>query len=172
MTIPNRAYLKAATQQAHDEAEQHWAPGNLFVDKAVYFQWLSVLMEVHHTLGQPAAHALSCEAYIEAEAARRAALCEDLGDMAAGSAESVQRGGGHAWGVLYALNGSAIGASVLLKSGRIPGDWPTSYLLCMQEFARSKALKTFFAELDAQSFDMDDARCGAERVFSMFSRGQ
>lgn len=162
----NRQRLKAATLQAHARTEAAWFGRAAFADLATYRHWLSAMQQVHLGLGVDAAHALGDGA----EAARLAALDTDLGNCP--QAEHVPQSAppSWAWGVQYAINGSALGASILMKSAALQPDWPTAYLETMRSYATSGALNAFFQTLNAQDLDHVQATEGATQVFTLLER--
>ncbi|MCV3272753.1 heme oxygenase-like domain-containing protein [Roseobacter sinensis] len=165
----NRAVLRRRTRNCHERAEEAWFRGGEFGSRLSYEGWLAALCRAHSELGLPSARRLGDDQYIAIECGRCLALNEDLGTTGAVTGQAVQRTTSWAWGVQYALNGSALGASVLLKSGALQDGWPRAYLTQMQAFATSGALKRFFATLDALDLDIREAEAGAERVFSSLS---
>lgn len=166
MTLRDR--LKHATQGSHAQAEAAWFGHARFADRAAFLGWLSALNEAHGRLGLPAARCLGDEDLLAAEHSRLAALRQDLGcGPGLGSRKAPTQS--FAWGVLYSLNGSAMGASVLLKSNVIAPGWPSAYLRQMRSFATSGGLKRFFRMLDQQVLAEAEAVAGAEAVFRLMS---
>jgi len=71
--------------------------------------------------------------------------------------------------VVNVVNGSAWGASQVLKSGALGADWPRAYLQEMRGFATSGQLKGFFERLNAAPVPPADLAEGANAVFSFLS---
>lgn len=161
-----RHALKQATQTAHDAAEQRWTAGGAFTSRTTYDAWLTALHGAHLFLGRAAVRTPSTERYAFTEQVRLQAINRDLGLWPTGIPAAPATSEGWAWGVLYALNGSALGASILIKSGAVRPDWPHDYLSEMRLFAASGALKTFFEGLDACDAPLDALIDGANAVFS------
>ena len=162
----NRAALKSATRGAHDRAEATWTGKDGFKGQDAYLSWLRAMLRTHVDFGLPAAQRLADQDLIAHEVARLDALCSDLSVN-----ESIRPIAGHhslswAWGVQYVVNGSALGASILLKSGGVDPGWPKAYLIAMQDFARNGSLHAFFQRLDATNLDLTEAKHGAEAAFS------
>lgn len=166
--LSNRHYLKMVTSDPHDKAEARWFSSGKFTCRNSYEQWLQSMLHVHGSLGVKATAKTALPQYGNVEEGRFAALSLDLAlpktpsPIEAPSEISTA----WAWGVLYALNGSSLGASILLKSESVRTDWPSQYLHEMRQFATSGALGHFFAELDALKLDKSEAANGAKAVFS------
>lgn len=162
----NRDRLRHATRDAHITTERLWLPHGRFTDRVNYTEWLFALWRVHNQLGRAATEALPNARFAAEEGTRRAALKQDLElDAAAVRSGPKAPSSGWAWGVLYALNGSALGASGLLRSGGLAADWPSSYLQTMQTYAKSGELRTFFDQLNDESSRPDAMIDGANEVF-------
>ncbi len=161
----NRESLRHQTREDHNRAESTWTKSGRFDSRQDYNAWLTALYHVHSALGVAAAQTLGASWLIDKEQSRCRALERDLGTC--GSEKTPEKTGTRswAWGVQYALNGSALGASLLLKSGAIDDSWPRNYLTEMQAFAKSGALKQFFSSLDRTPVDIEEAGHGARSVF-------
>lgn len=162
----NRDYLRKATQSAHQNAETGWTRNGRFAGLTIYRQWLERMLRAHQTLGLPACLALGGHAEWAREQRRIACLRADLGLGSARPDEIADMSRDLGWGVAYALNGSAIGATRLIKPGITPDDWPGSYLHEMADYAKSGALWAFFRALDGATPDLAEATRGAFRVFA------
>ena len=158
----NRVVLRNETSVEHAAAEQVWTSDASFVSLGVYQQFLSMLMSLHLDLGSPAADVLGVTPDLEEQ--RIKALADDL-EVKVPIRNTASLTSDQAWGVCYVLNGSALGASLLLKSKAVEPSWPTSYLQVMRAFARSGELAKFFRSLDAQRLDQIAAIQGARTVF-------
>ncbi|MCH2163930.1 MAG: hypothetical protein MK098_04655 [Marinovum sp.] len=163
--LSNRHQLKTLTKERHSRTETTWFAGGRFEGQGHYIEWLGAMLDVHCDLGLRAATRLGRQDDLTQEHLRFACLTKDLKrDGSPLTAESDETES-WAWGVQYALNGSALGAGVLLKHDVSHHDWPIAYLQCMTGFAKSGALKRFFDDLDAQDLQMTDACAGALAVF-------
>ena len=70
-----------------------------------------------------------------------------------------------AWGVTYALSGSALGAASILASDTLPVDWPRQYLTAQHNHARVGGVRRVLDALNAAQPDIDGALEGARAVF-------
>ena len=170
--ITNRDQLRHATQAAHTEVEGRWFTFGSFNSRSSYDHWLSSLYSAHASLGAAAVKASALRRYAEREAARRDALMSDLGASQTDRPEAQPVSAPWAWGVLYALHGSALGASILLKSNAVQPGWPRRYLVEMREFAASGQLKEFFRALNAASADVQGMAKGAHAVFDLLASSE
>lgn len=162
----NRGYLKAATHRAHERAETRWTVSGRFRDASAYIDWLRVMERSHRRLGLNAA-ACAYPHALQVEQIRISALGSDLGGGQGAPVTVAKISQSWAWGVLYALNGSALGASILLKSGAVPNAWPSAYLRVMRDYATSGGLVAFMRSLQQQALDLPQAANGADAVFEM-----
>ncbi|MEM7524934.1 MAG: hypothetical protein AAF360_14485, partial [Pseudomonadota bacterium] len=156
----------------HDEAELRWTNAGAFSDAGRYREFLTTMLVVHRRYGASAAARDAKATAIEAERIR--ALCADLASPIGDAAPSdpVAMGSDFAWGVLYVLNGSAMGASILLNQKVMAPSLPTSYLETMRGYAQSGSLGAFFRALNEARLDMSRAAKGADAVFSAISEMQ
>jgi heme oxygenase len=164
--VSNRDRLKRSTKTAHACAEARWFSSGSFASRTAYQHWLSALLHTHSAYGLAAVQSAGLRQYSAIEAKRRTALERDL-DVSV-QYDGIQQNASldWSWGVLYALNGSALGASILLKSGSVLADWPTEYLAEMRGFAASGQLKSFFDDLNAEYLDTGEMLKGANAVFN------
>jgi heme oxygenase len=161
-----RETLKQATREAHLQAEAVWMGDAGFEALEDYRAWLHALKRAHAHLGLAAARQVRNPSFVTLEQDRLSALAGDLGQrIKPEQIEPTLLTESQAWGVLYALNGSALGGSVLLKAGHTAPDWPTAYLQTMQAYARSGALAQFFRNLEAVDIVHSEAVSGAKLVF-------
>ncbi|MCY4178771.1 MAG: hypothetical protein OXC60_04675 [Litoreibacter sp.] len=163
--ISNRQYLKRETQAAHDRAERVWVGPAGFADLHAYRRWLTAMLDLHRDFGRPAERRLARLHDEPAEERRISALCADLGCACDAPRPGDDVSESWAWGAQYVLNGSAIGASILLKSASLQEGWPRAYLREMRSFATSGRLADFFAGLDAAQLNLPLAKAGALAVF-------
>ena len=163
----NRQALRDATRNTHDQAEAFWSapPGASFPIR----RFLKAMLRLHHTLGHPAAIASCFDHAEDIEQRRIEALLRDLGGCVPDPAKSHTPNSDAAWGVLYALNGSAMGAGVLLKE-QPDADTPAEYLNLMSTYAKSGQLGAFYKALNRQVLDQSAAEEGARLVFSEMIR--
>lgn len=165
--LTTRFHLRDATSMDHAAAEAVHYAHQKFADKNAYFDYLTSLYAAHLTLGLPAAQLrqdVGEEAYHQTHVGL---ICEDLGHTPRPeSACDPVRSLGEAWGISYALIGSALGATAVLRDLGSSSDWPTAYLDASARFAKSRGVATFFAALNAANPDPDEATFGARRVFA------
>lgn len=161
----NRDILKQATEEAHACAEARWFSSGSFASRPSYDGWLSSLYFAHEALGQSATRFDALKRYALEETRRRNALVRDLGGRQQQWQQPARHSESWSWGVLYALNGSALGASVLLKTGAIQASWPTHYVEEMRNFATSGGLAAFFQSLNDDKLNATEIVCGAHSVF-------
>lgn len=162
-----RDILQRQTATAHERVERLFWTDRGFPSRRHYDGFLRGLQSAHATLGLPAAEHRGAEA-VFAELAALDALSRDVGP--APLPLQTVRTESEGWGISYALIGSALGASVILKSGHIPEDWPTEYLAHMQRLARSGSVKRFFSTIDDGCSDPETGAAGALRVFAVIER--
>lgn len=165
--MSNRGYLKSATQHIHGQAEQTWLSGHGFANLSTYRGWLGAMLKIHQTHGLQAAGILDGQCDPALEQDRLDALQRDLDTAQAIAVPASRRSESWAWGVQYVLNGSALGACVLLKTGGVAPAWPSQYLRTMQGFAQSGGLKRFFDMLDGRELDLAEATSGARAAFTL-----
>ncbi len=165
-----RHFLKHATAAAHQEAEAAWSLNKAFADLKSYKNWLDAMLEVHEQLGMAAAASLGDSNALIIEQARVDAIRTDLGVTTATRRQSPLRSKCWAWGVLYALNGSAMGASILIKSSALHSNWPVTYLTLMRNFAASGDLFKFLETLNTAKLDRTSAAEGANDTFRMLGQ--
>lgn len=166
VVLDNRHLLKTAIRTAHERAEAGWVTEGRFADRAAYTAWLTAMAGAHVALGGPAARLLRDPEWRNEERARLSALKTDLSVALPVHEYSHGRSDSWAWGVAYALNGSAMGASVLLKSGAVSSGWPRRYLTVLRDYATSGRLHGFFRDLEGLRMDLDEASAGARDVFA------
>ena len=167
----NRDVLRMAIRESHDRAEAVWTGAGGIRVPSVYRDWLICLRSVHARIGLPAARTIGGPAEVEDELARINALSADIGAPLPAEPTETGAGGAWAWGARYALNGSMLGASQILKSGDMAHYSNRAYLTCARAYAKSGKLAAFFQALNARALDLDAARLGAEQVFAAISRG-
>ncbi len=165
----NRDFLKHVTGAAHATAEKSWFSSSAFASRVAYSDWLSALFEAHATLGAAATKSSALKSYRNAEERRRRAIALDLGFQSMAERSTCVPSQSWSWGVLYALNGSALGASILLKTGVLNPQWPKSYLNEMRLFATSGQLKYFFEHLNEEELDREAMADGAIAVFDLIA---
>lgn len=66
------------------------------------------------------------------------------------------------------LNGSAIGADLILRASYLNPDWPNRYLCLGRDYVRNGALQKFFRALGTAEVDPHQVMAGATDTFEMF----
>lgn len=185
MTLPSletpaaslRNRLKQATSRQHAMLDRYWGGSGRFLSESAYRAFLHRLLLAHSQLGLPLAPTAALRGL---EAERLEALRQDLRHdllrleglaLSPAPAPSVATSRCFGWGVAYVLNGSAMGASLMLKRGYLAPDWPRAYLTLGQSFAKSGALSRFFAQLETEVADPKDAEQGARVTFELLGNG-
>ncbi|MEM6939077.1 MAG: biliverdin-producing heme oxygenase [Pseudomonadota bacterium] len=163
--MDNRAFLKSATRDVHRRTEARWVGSEGFSDRRAYEDWLHAMLAVHSSVSLPAARKLARRDFIAEEHLRLDALRRDLDQPTLLPTPPCRHSDAWAWGAQYVVNGSAMGACILLKSGQVDVRWPHAYLKVMSGFAKGGALKGFFEELDQLALNRDEALAGAEAAF-------
>ncbi len=161
-----RGALRAATQCLHDRIERIWSPNGAFETRSTYLDFLRMLLRTHETLGLAAANARGQDTEISDEAARINALRLDLGQGPEVLRPTGSLAEDYAWGVAYVLNGSALGATMLLKHDRLGPEWPREYLRLGQAYVQSGHLKRFFDALNTGPHDPAQVLRGARDTFA------
>lgn len=166
-----RAHLLWRTRRAHEKAEAvHWSPEG-FRGRSGYIAFLRAMLGAHTALGVPSARVRRCSDSEERETFLIEQLFVDLGgivDTGVLARDGAPRmGEDFAWGVAYALSGSALGAVAILRSGHVLGDWPVNYLDAARRYASTGLLRRLFDDLDAFQPDLSDATAGALAVFDI-----
>ena len=165
----SRSILKTLTTPMHKAAEAvHWSDDG-FADLDRYRRFLTAMRSAHLALGLPAAQCRSDMESMAREQVLIACLSTDLDGNTARTDAACRDGMriGFAWGVTYALSGSALGAGMILASGTLGQDWPRRYLTAQHGFASSGGVRRVFEALNAAEPDIDDALKGARAVFDM-----
>lgn len=110
-----RDRLRQITQSLHDRTEELSAPEGWFETRNRYTSFLQTMLHTHLTLGLPAAFALDDQDQVSLESDRIKALKTDLRNPDDPTAASRALTPDYAFGVSYVLNGSSLGAAILLK---------------------------------------------------------
>lgn len=166
-TLGTRRWLREHTRDLHDAAEARWMTPRGFGSKAQYFGFLSALLRTHLHLGLAAALKRNDKDAAWLETARINALCDDLGYAHPDAGPKIKMTEAYAWGVSYVLNGSALGASMLLSHGYIIKTWPSAYLMHGQRFAKSGQLRGFLDRIDRLPAGDKELLRGAVDTFRM-----
>lgn len=168
----NRRALKFATHAAHERAELQWTEA--LANSATNDALLIAMQSLHRNHGIAAAKCSGLAGAVALEQQRLTALRHDLSSP---QSDAVQDDAGgrplrrdYALGVLYALNGSAMGAAMMLRPGGIMADRRPAYLELMRAYAQSGALAAFFRHLNAQELSIDLASAGACDVFTAMTQ--
>ena len=106
------------------------------------------------------------------ERTRIAALCDDLGIARRRPHVIGNIAADRAWGVGYVLNGSALGASSILKTGRLQANWPRSYLSMGRIYAQEGGVRRYFDRLDALPLNAREVIAGAHVAFAIFAAAE
>ena len=166
----NRIRLRSAIHSNHLRAENIWVPDGKFTTLEHYETFLEALLFAHKNYGLPAARARTDADDIDEENGRIIALSQDL-CITDGRPPSIRAmSESYAWGVSYVLNGSALGAATMLKTGYIHANWPHRYMNTARAYATSGRLARFFQDLDYSDINIDDATRGASMVFSQLAK--
>lgn len=155
----------------HHLSELHWS--DIFACSDGLSRFLGAMQVLHKELGRDAAQRSGLADAVPLEQRRLDALRHDLKDSAPVASPPdfhKPQGRNAAWGVLYALNGSALGASMLLQPGAALAGQSSAYLNLMQDYAKSGALGGFFRALNGETLDINRAAAGADMVFSVMAR--
>ncbi len=172
MTGPStRSWLREATRGLHEDAEAMWMPAAAFRSKDSYRGFLSALLQAHARLGLPAARRRGDTAAQLSEQARIDALCRDLQHRLPRQHPPQKMSALYAWGVSYVLNGSTLGASLLISKGYLEASWPRSYLETSRAFAKSGQLRSFFDQLDDLPMGAPELLRGAVETFEIIKTG-
>lgn len=173
-----RGHLRKTTNDLHRSIEKVWASDDGFRSIGHYQSFLSRILCAHREFGVRAVYALAdarpdaCTAWsIPDERMRQTAVCRDLGIPVEQNACGSLTGQSYAWGVGYVLNGSAMGASIMLRGGHVKPDWPVEYFQTCQAYVRSGRLKAFFDQMNGAQLDLGEATQGASDVFAVFEDG-
>lgn len=166
---PLRRALRCSTRDAHDRIEALWAPDKRFASLASYLSFLRTVLHVHTRVGLAAAQARGGSAEIDLEQERIAALCADLG-LGQYKAGAICVSPDYAWGVGYVLNGSAIGANMILRDAFLQPRWPDRYLKLGKDYVKSGGLQKFFTALNDANPGPEIAMLGARETFEMLER--
>lgn len=163
----NRHALRDATKTAHDAAEASWTQA--LTTRSDEDGLLLAMQALHTSYGLPAAACSGLDGAVAQELRRLSALNADLHavvPLRIDCQPPADRGADHAWGVLYALNGSAMGAAMMLRQGGLMADRNPAYMVLMHDFAKSGALGAFFRTLNARKLSLAEASSGARDVFA------
>ena len=168
MVRDHRTVLRLATRKNHDLAERYWSSPDASAFRI--YDFLTSMHRLHAGLGVAAADHVGSDKARKLEQQRLLALRQDLqcGPNVGLQTSALPGTKDFAWGVLYALNGSALGANVLLRAG-VGGQNQSAYLHLMQDYVKSGALSVFFRALNGQDLDRAHAIAGARTVFGQMA---
>ena len=164
-----RTKLRRLTAQIHVDLETLWSFSNGFSSQEMYLRFLTQAFHVHTGLGQAAAPIWGDVDAQAIERARIDCLIDDLDGLHLPAACVPDLSDSQAWGVAYVLNGSCLGASVMLKRGDIPQDWPSSYLAHGRDFVHSGQFQMFMERLNRADIELHGATLGARTCFKAFA---
>ena len=162
-----RLQVRARTRTVHAALDTVWLAADGFSSKRAYMAFLYASLTAHIELGIPAA-IRRADGSQTTERARIIALRQDLGTSQPAIVEQSITDQSFAWGVGYALNGSALGATTILKHGGLQRDWPRRYLEMGRDYARTGGVRRFFDRLNGEQLDRDQVVAGALAVFEVF----
>ncbi|MEM1161760.1 MAG: biliverdin-producing heme oxygenase [Pseudomonadota bacterium] len=164
-----RTVLRKVTQTLHRQTETVWTPSGRFVSEESYHKFLGALLSAHKEVGLAAAIARGDDEEAEEESRRIEALTADLqlDSPVCAPVPGIEMTPDYAWGVSYVLNGSALGASILLKGDALAPHWPRRYLTLGHQYARSGRLKNFFERLNTEAERSPAVERGATDTFSI-----
>jgi len=169
--VVNRHILRDATQKVHSLSEQRWAA--IFDQHQGLQRFLCAMHNLHITFGIQAAKSTRQPHAIDLEQHRLKALNTDLFDCRFASepmSATMPIGRDQAWGILYALNGSALGATSLLRPGAALAQEPSLYLGLMRDYVQSGGLGRFIRALNSEPLNLPKAISGANMVFAAMSQ--
>ncbi len=164
-----RRALKVSTREVHDRIEALWAPDDRFETWATYRKFLETVLDVHSRAGVAAALSRGDQAEIDVEYRRIHALVDDLTLDTTPTVCTEQLSAAYGWGVGYVLNGSAIGANMILRDGFLEDAWPNRYLLAGQAYVKTGALQRFFAAMTDADPEPSEVLRGAQETFELFA---
>lgn len=160
-----RHYLRRSTAPDHARAEAvHWT-GSDFRDRAGYERYLNALQQAHLVWGCGAAQVLDQPDEAARHEVYAGLIAEDCRSDPPGATTPASMSRDMAWGVTYALVGSALGASMILRKLLQAHDWPMAYLKASHAHATSGGVLRIFDALDASGADRNRARQGACALF-------
>lgn len=168
-----RASLRETTQSLHEDVEAFWMSNKCFDSEDTYRRFLTTVLAAHQSVGLRAAKVRGDLDDVKEEENRIAALCADLSlsvphQSDGPDGEDSRMSASYAWGVGYVLNGSALGAAVMLDRGYLKDGWPDQYFLLGRALVRTGGLKRFFDRLNNVPLDEADVANGAKDTFSIF----
>ncbi len=164
-----RSVLHQLTADIHGEVECLWSDMGTFATRCGYIKFLEKALAVHCNFGVSAVQTWGNDCDEQKEMERIDCLVSDLESEPVSVRKKRSMSKSYAWGVSYVLNGSALGASFMLKRGGIPTDWPSSYFGYGRSFVRSGHLKAFFDRLNSADIEMEEALVGAADCFGAFA---
>lgn len=167
-----RFLLRDMTASDHARAEAVHYQDQKFADQEAYFRYLACLYRAHKELGSAAAKQRNDPEEHAHHNQCAALICSDLGQRLGSATTVIQLSEDQAWGVSYALIGSALGATTILRAMHEQVDWPIDYLKATVAFAKSKGVAQFFGDLNAAAPEPDQAAAGARLVFDIIAARQ
>lgn len=167
---PMRSSLRKTTYSLHQRLEQLWTPQDHFVSISSYRNFLRLLLNAHCEVGFRAAIARGDETELTRESERVAALGVDLTISSPEASLTPAMPNSYAWGVGYVLNGSALGASIIVKKNYILNNWPSKYMKLEQNYVRTGQMKKFFENLECSDLDVSEVERGAIATFLLFDK--
>lgn len=173
-----REQLRAATREKHAELDARIGAIRPFESLAGYAAYLSGMRELYLAYGdaldscaQQASIPTRCRVLLDAIANDLAACGNDIGNPidhgnAEGAGSLVSPGSGAAWGAAYVLEGSTMGAQMLVRQAqqKLPTGATTHFLQALAADGMGR-FRQFCAALETANADADEAIGGATAVF-------
>ena len=165
-----RLSLRDKTYELHQRLEQLWTPQGHFDSISSYRRFLRLLLKAHSGVGLRAAASRGDPDELTLEQDRVLALSVDLAiPSPALPMPPSSMPHDYAWGVGYVLNGSALGASIILKNSYILQNWPSDYMTLGRSYVKTGRAKHFFKLFDSLHLDTAEVERGAIDTFLLFS---
>ncbi len=167
-----REQLRAATRETHPELDGRIGSLRPFESLAGYGAYLNGMRDLYLTFGDAldscatqATIPMRCKALLDAIAEDLAA-CGDRGNVE-GASSPVNPGSGAAWGAAYVLEGSTMGAQMLVRQAqqKLPSGATTHFLQALAADGMGR-FRQFCAALDTADVDADQTIGGATAVFA------
>ncbi|MEM8984416.1 MAG: biliverdin-producing heme oxygenase [Pseudomonadota bacterium] len=163
--IPLSQHLRTATMPQHRHTESlmdDYAPLQTAVG---YRRFLWLMARLHARYAEALDRSSEIAGLPQRSAELLAALRADLGDTDALDANVTVNGNAQCMGVGYVLEGSGLGATVLVRGLPKGPDHPHAYLSLLSESV-GKRWPAFKKTLDAEPLDADATAAAAAAVFN------
>ena len=163
-----RASLRRTTHSLHQKLETLWTPDNRFATEDDYRSFLRALLKAHSEVGVRAAAGRDDAADFVLEKQRITALATDLEIGLPAAPTMPPLSADYSWGVGYVLNGSTLGAAIILKQNFVEPTWPSAYMRLGRAYVRAGNAKSFFNTFDSLALNGSEVERGAIDTFSLF----